>query len=174
MRLLGLSLAGCLLFFTGCVSLATVNVSSMNYDSASMEVLGQAKGECTYDLVCSVVPVADEDRSAAIAIERALTSVGGDALLNTVVDVRRNWFLYPLFFSERIEVYGTAVRFNKRPWTGVPTAPKLPDMGQEAIAKNNYEAYLSELGKTNAERVKKGQKALTPKSKTEFEMLLKK
>jgi len=117
MRTIGLlALVG--LFLQGCVTLVTPHVSSMNFDPNAMYVVGKASGETTaYRFFGLTVAEPDGEFSSQTAITKALEEHGGgDALINTVIDVEESSF--PLgwgwFGWETIRVNGTAVYFKRQ------------------------------------------------------------
>ncbi|HTB23063.1 MAG TPA: hypothetical protein VK914_10185 [bacterium] len=119
------------LFLQGCVTLVTPHVSSMNFDPNAMYVVGKASGETTaYRFFGLTVAEPDGEFSSQTAITKALEEHGGgDALINTVIDVEESSF--PLgwgwFGWETIRVNGTAVYFKSQarfPTTTLDSTPQ--------------------------------------------------
>lgn len=79
-------------------------VSSMNFSSADMTVVGQATGESTRETILCIIPQDSTGPSVAEATRNAVATVNADALINTAVDDER--------------VTGIAVRFKERAWEG--------------------------------------------------------
>jgi hypothetical protein len=94
------------------------HVSSMNFSSADMWIMGPATGESTRDFILCAIPQDSTGASVAEATRNAVATVNADALINTVVDDERGIGFLGLWCWQTIRVSGTAVRFKSNAWEG--------------------------------------------------------
>ena len=105
-----------LLGVAGC-AIVTPYVSSMNYSPETMELWGTGEGESSQGYILCFVPI-NESYSTMRAVNEAISSRGGDALINTVAEHETYCFL-GLYCEHTIRVRGTVVKF-KRPQFDAP------------------------------------------------------
>jgi hypothetical protein len=106
---------------SGCVHVRP-QVSSINYDSESMEIMGQASGEASRaSALFGLIPVSSE-ASVVTAIERAVKSKAGDALINTCVESECGSIL-GFFNWQTVRVHGTVIKFKFKP--APPAGPEV-------------------------------------------------
>ena len=98
-----------LLGVAGC-AIVTPYVSSMNYSPETLEILGTGEGESYQGYLLCFVPTRDA-YSMMSAIKTAISSRGGDALINTVAEHETVLFL-GLYCQQEIRVRGTVVKFK--------------------------------------------------------------
>ncbi len=105
------------LLFAGCAHTIIPQVTPLQYDPATMELLGPVTGESTkksYVFGMFEAPPAGDDFSTEAAIRDALAKVHGDALLNPVLDEDGSDY-FGLYYVLTLRVSGLAVRFKDRP-----------------------------------------------------------
>ena len=113
-NILGYCFIICCLLLSGCTHV-TPMVSSMNFSSDAMEVLGTGKGVSSRGYFLCVIPISDSlDTSYSVgeAIDVAVESKKGDALINTVAD-HETWAFPPFWCRQTIRVHGTVIKFTK-------------------------------------------------------------
>lgn len=103
-------LAALALAAAGCVHVKP-SITTISYNPEGMEIVGPATGEASHaSALFGLIPVSRE-ASVVTATERAVKSVGADALINTVMDVECGTAL-GIFNWQTIRVHGTAVRYK--------------------------------------------------------------
>ncbi len=108
-------LAGCSSSGTlGIISKRTSDPGAMFRNGQGYQELGPVKGEsCRYFLL-AIVPWGDSTLS--VAVDNALATVGGDALINATVSSGLYGYIpiYNVFSYTCTEVSGTAIKFVKK------------------------------------------------------------
>lgn len=100
---LALGLGGCVTYPGG------ITGSTVPLNPGSYTEIGEASGSTWGMHLLGILPISEA--SPQTALDRALTSSGGDALIQTTVVMR----IYPLFILNlyQTQVEGTAVTINK-------------------------------------------------------------
>lgn len=106
-----------LVMMAGCTHVTPI-VSSMNFSPESMEVLGRGQGESRRGyLLCAIpisvsVNISDDNYSITRAVDDAVRSKNGDALINTFAEHETGW-IWPFWCWKSVRVSGTVVKFKK-------------------------------------------------------------
>ena len=103
---------------SGCTHVTPV-VSSMNFSPDAMEYLGTGTAESKRGYFLCVIPISgnndplDTRYSIGDAIDDAVKSKKGDALINTVAEHEWWWIFPPFWCQKTIRVHGAVVKFKK-------------------------------------------------------------
>jgi hypothetical protein len=98
----------------GCAHTIVPNVTPLQYDSDSMELLGPVTGEASKTSVffgMFEMPPAGDSYTTQAAIQDALRKVHGDAILNPTVDEELKDYAW-LYTTTTLRVSGLAIRFK--------------------------------------------------------------
>lgn len=105
----------CGLMVTGCTHV-TPAVSSMNYSPETMDYLGKGEGESRRGYFLCMIPISNtvsENYSIISAVDDAVRSKKGDALLNTVAEHEIGW-IWPFWCWKSVRVSGSVVKFKAK------------------------------------------------------------
>jgi len=106
-----------LVMMSGCTHVTPV-ISSMNYSPESMEVLGRGHGESKRGYFLCAIPlstsvnISNDNYSITMAVDDAVRSKNGDALINTFAEHETGW-IWPFWCWKSVRVSGTVVKFKK-------------------------------------------------------------
>lgn len=97
----------------GCTHVTPI-VSSMNYSPEGMEVMGKGEGESRRGYFLCAIPISNsvnDNYSIINAVDDAVLSKKGDALINTVAEHETGW-IWPFWCWKSVRVSGTVVKFK--------------------------------------------------------------
>lgn len=151
----------------GCAHTVVPNVTPLQYDSDSMELLGPVVGEATKTSIffgMFEMPPAGDHYTTQAAIQNALKKVHGDAILNPTVDSDLTDYAW-LYTVTTLRVSGLAVRFKSGyratvpvPVNDSPLPAPTPTPIPSPVAATPYEYHAQ----TQTASVQSNSHGLTP------------